>query len=314
MTIARYLAIAGVLFLAACAVKEESRPLDLMPMSGTILELLAANQPEVLEATAEAANALPFSDTVRTTFDGRDLTVSVARQNAATLVFDTAREAVFSGELTSPILRGHDSVDYWTLLSATPEGTITSTHYISWNHADPADYLAAGYWLQRSGLSGAGQSLDFENAELGVFIDGPELSPATPPDLPVSGEASYAGPARGSYVGRYGTNPVPATPTATAGSTEIGIFASPVLLTADFGAQTISGCMGCQLGIRLDELLFVDGESGERRRLDARVVPLSVRLLPASLQMDGTFASNVRIELIGDARLPTDFVTSTSGS
>ena len=30
--------------------------------------------------------------------------------------------------------------------------------------------------------------------------------------------------------------------------------------------------------------------------------------------MDGTFASNVRTELIGDARLPTDFVTSTSGS
>ena len=37
MTIARYLAIAGVLFLAACAVKEESRPLDpldLMPCVG----------------------------------------------------------------------------------------------------------------------------------------------------------------------------------------------------------------------------------------------------------------------------------------
>ena len=76
MTIARYLAIAGVLFLAACAVKEESRPLDpldLMPASGTILELLAANQPEVLEAGGSGERA-PFlgyrqDDVRRTGFD-----------------------------------------------------------------------------------------------------------------------------------------------------------------------------------------------------------------------------------------------------
>lgn len=315
MTPARYLVIAAVLLLAACASNDDRRPLtaDLPHTSETVDDLLAANQPAILAAMVEAANALPFPHTVQTTFDGQELTVSVARQNAADLGFDTAKDAVFTGELPVPIVRGHVS-KYWTLLSTTPEGPVTSAHYVSWDNDDPTDYLAGGVWTQISGLSGTGQSLDFESAETFAFIDGPELSPTAPPDLPGGGAARYAGFAQGFYATEYGTNP--ATPAITAGSTEAGNFVSTIQLTADFGARTIAGCMGCQSGIRVDELLFVDGESRERRQLGTRVLPYGFRLLPTPLQMDGAFGSsgNVRTEPIGDTGLPPGFVTSTSGS
>ena len=244
----------------------------------------------------------------------------INRQNASDLTFDTETDEVFSDELAFPIVPGHAPVKYWTLLSPSPEGASVSAHFISWNNADPDDYLAAGYWLHLSGVSGEGQSLDFENAEAGVFVDGPELSPMTTAVLPVSGEASYEGPAQGFYVSRYGTNP--ANPAVTAGSSEVGRFDSTIQLTTDFEEQTIEGCMGCQIasvplqGFRVHDLLFVDGESGERMEREARVLPYRVKLFETPLQMDGAFGSsgNLQLEPIGDAGLPPGFVTSSSGS
>jgi hypothetical protein len=52
MTIARYLAIAGVLFLAACASDDRGRQVELPPTLDTVLALLAANQEGTLGAAS----------------------------------------------------------------------------------------------------------------------------------------------------------------------------------------------------------------------------------------------------------------------
>ena len=107
MTIARYLAIAGVLFLAACASDDRGRQVELPPTLDTVLALLAANQETTLGAASQAANSLHSPDTVNTTFDGQQYTVLINRQNASDLTFDTETDEVFSDELAFPIVPGH---------------------------------------------------------------------------------------------------------------------------------------------------------------------------------------------------------------
>ena len=324
MLIARYLAIAGALFLAACASggggRQVDMPLDLPPTLDNVYALYTANQQATLDALSQAAKSLHSPDAIRTTFDGQQFTALIARQNANELAFDSEADEVLSYELPLTIVPGHAPIRHWTLLSAAPEGATVSAHLVSWNDADHNDYLAAGYWLHLSGVSGEGTALGFENAEAGVFVDGPELSPMIGAALPGVGQASYEGLAQGYYVGRFGTNPL--DPAVSAGSTEAGGFESTIQLTADFAEQTIQGCMGCRIastplqGFLVQDLFFVDGETGERTERGTRVAPLRAQLFETPLQVDGRFGSvgNVRIEPIGDAGLPPGFVTSSSGS
>ena len=305
MMIVRCLVIAGVLFLAACASNDGDMPAPTVtpepPAALSPVEqlnaLATASQVETLMAAVRAANSLPqFGDNITqsansdengissddgsTAFDGQRLTASITRKNASALAFDTATDTVFSTDI--PYIPGY-TLRNWTLLNVTPEGASVSYHVISWNNTNPMDYLAAGYWLH---LAGDAQSLQFTDAEVGVFVDGPELSTATAPELPVSGQLNYAGPAQGFYVGRYGTHPVVAE-----GSTEFGEFSSTIQLTAYFDSQTagrIEGCMGCESGIQISDLFFVDGASGAQQELGSRRLPHQVHL-QAPLSTDGTF-------------------------
>ena len=324
MLITRYLAIAGALFLAACASGggggQVDMPLDLPPTLDNVYALYTANQQATLDALSQAAKSLHSPDAIRTTFDGQQFTALIARQNANELAFDSEADEVLSYELPLTIVPGHAPIRHWTLLSAAPEGATVSAHLVSWNDADHNDYLAAGYWLHLSGVSGEGTALGFENAEAGVFVDGPELSPMIGAALPGVGQASYEGLAQGYYVGRFGTKPL--NPAVSPGSTEAGGFESTIQLTTDFAKQTIQGCMGCEIastplqGILVQDLVFVDGETGERMERETRVAPYRVQLLETPLQLDGTFGSsgNVRVVPMEGVGLPPGFVTSSSGS
>ena len=73
-----------------------------------------------------------------------------------------------------------------------------------------------------------------------AIVDGPEIDPAHPPDIPLSGTASYVGLAGGIYA--Y-------APGATIDEKEFPLVSDAwegiSTLTADFAAGTISGCIGC---------------------------------------------------------------------
>ena len=302
MAVLRYLLIAGLLFLASCSLNgghtADSPVMPDPPMAADPLEqltaLATANQAVALAATSRAANSLPrfgdsitqsgnrdsggvSSDVAGTEFVDGQLTATITRQGASPLALDTATDTLFFDDV--PYVPGY-TLRTWALLSDTDEGTSVSYHVVNWNNADPSDYLAAGYWIH---LVDETQSLQFDSAEAGVFVDGPELSTLTAPVLPVAGQLTFAGPAQGFYIGRYGAHPVVAE-----GSTEYGEFSSTIGLTADFDEGTIAGCMGCQFGFRIRDLLFVDGASGESQELGGRVLPHQIHL-SAPLSMDGTF-------------------------
>ena len=114
---------------------------------------------------------------------------------------------------------------------------------VSWHDADPADYLAAGWWLI---YPPDVPYWAFEAATRGVFLDGPELNPAEPPDLPLTGTASYVGGMGGLYTYNYGR-----AWGELAGSTEFTEFNGPVSLTADFDDNRLTGCLGCLAPIEI---------------------------------------------------------------
>ena len=101
----------------------------------------------------------------------------------------------------------------------------------------PADYLAAGWWLT---YPPDVPYWKFESATRGAFLDGPEVDPARPPDLPLTGTASYVGGMGGLYAYSYGR-----AWGELAGSTEITEFTGAVSLTADFDRNRLTGCLGC---------------------------------------------------------------------
>lgn len=302
MIMARHLAVATAFPFSACAGSGGPKETELPRNLDTIVALYAANQEATLDAAAHAAESLHFPDVVNTTFDGRRYTVRVERPEAPDLMFDTETDGIVSDDdPRGPVVPGHGPATYWTMLRPSPEGATVSAHFISWDNSDPGDYLAAGYWLHLSEVSAQGRPLDFENAQAGAFMDGPELQGQASSNFPITGQASYFGHAQGYYVGRFGSDP--ANPQITAGSTEAGGFGSAIQLTADFEDRTIGGCMGCQIGhhplqgIVLDELVFVDGATGERMNRDQRIVPYVVRFLETAFGNEGGFGSSGSLQV-----------------
>ena len=174
----------------------------------------------------------------KTTFVDNVLGVDVRYHDGRTRTLDTLRHRDYSWGfyLPSPLQPGHSSRE-WLLAENHYDGRILLYAVVSWNDADPADYLAAGWWLV---FPPGAPYYAVDSAVRGVFIDGPELDPARPPGLPLSGTATYVGGAGGLYTYNYGRNWG-----ELAGSSEHTEFAGSVTLTADFANRRITGCMGC---------------------------------------------------------------------
>jgi len=129
----------------------------------------------------------------------------------------------------------------WTLGETDRDGVTLAYALISWDNDVPTDYLSAGFWMRFDGATTT-RRLDPANAMIVPFVDGPELDPAAPPELPLTGTASYAGSAGGVY--RY------RAPSASEPVTEE--FAAAMTLQADFAAGAVAGCMGCVSDIALE--------------------------------------------------------------
>ncbi len=224
-------------------------------------------------------------------FNDRDTRVAVRRADGSRINLDTATHRFDRSDL-NPILAGY-SYRGDRLLTYTNSSVSLAAVYTNWNNTDSTDYLAGGYWIH---FEGSIAPLMPTGAEIGAFVDGPEISGT--PTLPLQGTASYLGRAEGFYGHSYGSS--------FPGVTEIGQFSGDARLTANFALNNISGCIGC--GDLSITGLAVDS-NGQSEEFSKTNFPSRLRLGPTPIDAVGTFRGcNVTFERDGLA------VTSSRGS
>ena len=307
------LAAIGLLALPACVHdggEDDTSPTttEMDDFAETFDDLLGANLSEFLDETAQAEISLPEFEPggvvqsatvnvadvsgVSTSFDGSHLTIAVSRADGSTLSLNSRSDALSDPDSDDLPIAG-DGAQGWVLSKVDNEGMSTAFVTVTTNDSDAANYLTMGYWGH---IDLDTTEPDFIRVEIGVFVDGPELSHSSPASLPAQGTASYYGPAWGAYTVLHGRDTG-----VTPGSTESGVFNSTVELTTDFAANSISGCVGCRDGVTLfgtlddagtgesTQVMFED--SGYWLHLDP------VDLDPTNLGSDGTFSGQkMRLE------------------
>ena len=256
----------------------------------TVSGLLGADPARSMTAAERAATSLPrfgsvtqssnrnaagvSTDAATASFDGHNLAFAVTRGDGSGLQLDSAAHAVadLTSDGSSPV-PGYTGRD-WYLLDYTPISASVAYAAVSWDNTDPTDYLAGGYWMH---FEGHLPSLAIREVEVGAFVDGPELSGDRA--LPKLGTATYNGEAGGMYATLYGSDAAASGPP---GSTEIGDFGANIVLTADFGEATISGCINCDGSARLSGV-FTDGSTGQSRTFGNAPGSASIRLGPTTI-------------------------------
>ena len=216
-----------VLALSGCAGRDEDEAGPLLPV-------------EIPTLTPESQ---PFR--TQTSFVDGVLSVDVPTPDGRTRTLDTVRDldGTWGRFLPRPVQPNHSSRE-WILANNHYDGRVLLYALVSWDNADPTDYLAAGWWLLYPPDVPIWES---ESATRGVFLDGPELDPVNPPDLPLTGTASYVGGMGGLYTYNYGR-----AWGDLAESAEVTEFVGPLSLTADFDRNRLTGCLGCQGPIETD--------------------------------------------------------------
>lgn len=237
-----------------------------------------------------------------TQFDGRVLDVEVTPKDGRTLRLNTARDTAYSSSST-PTLPNH-SGRFWTLFSRTREETTIVYALVYWDNDVQTNYLVAGWWLQYEGRPRYPRFPIF-TSERGIFVEGTELDTSNPPQMPVTGAATYAGSAGGLYAYQYGRG------WGQLVGTEVFEEVQGVItLRADFSNNILQGCIGCQGDIEI-------GRSHLRLALGWRqgdppaAIPTDyeVHLGPTPFTRAGAFrAADVRVTH------PERSITQSSGS
>ena len=169
-------------------------------------------------------------------FSGPRLRVFLTLAGGSEVSVNTSDDAVDTRPGVTPI-PGHRARD-WTFVKDVEEGTSVAYALVSWDGDDPADYLMAGWWAQFPGQRPP--ELDFSSSEPYALVDGPEIDPSSPPQLPFEGQATYAGQSGGLYV--Y----VPGTDWGEGeGAYVLEEYEGKITITADFAKNALSGCIGC---------------------------------------------------------------------
>ncbi len=189
-----------------------------------------------VEIPALMAESQPFR--TGTSFADGVLSVDVRIPDGGTRTLDSVRHFEWTSArfLPRPVQPGFSSRE-WILAEDHYDGRVFLYAVVSWDNAEPTDYLAAGWWL----VYPPGVPIRaLGAASRGVFLDGPELDPANPPDLPLAGTASYVGSMGGLYTYNYGR-----AWGELAESAELTEYTGLVSLTADFDRSRLTGCLGC---------------------------------------------------------------------
>ena len=311
------LATIGLLALTACIHDDDSeRPAtdETDVTTESFDDLRGTNAAEILDVTGEAAVSLPQfggggvvqsagvglagASSVSTSFDGTDLTVTISREDGSALTLNSGSDASETSGTIDSLIAGH-SAQNWVLFEPTTDGMSVVIATVTANEDDAADYLTVGHWMH---IAVDVAEFSFTGAEIGAFVDGPELM-APPASLSALGTASYYGRASGAYNVLHGTDTG-----AIPGSTESGIFDSTVELAADFAANTISGCVGCRDGVALFGELY-DADTGESTGVMFEDSGYRLHLDSAALDPNGTFlGQQMRLEH------PVISIASTEGA
>ena len=231
-----------VLLLAACGGGGGggggSAPLPTQPQTFELTqENVTSTAPQpLLDAAQVASQAQPAfgSVTQSSNVDGTRVTTDRAR-----VTFDgsTAEAEIGTHQLTvlqahpvipSPVRSGYE---HQQAVAGSRQGDSAKLAVLGldWNPNDATDYIGFGYWLGVDGVFD-----DAPRAEIGAFIDGPELRGT--PVVPVIGSATYRGKAQGFYGAVYGSGA-----SVPSGTLALGEFTADASLTADFEQATIGG-------------------------------------------------------------------------
>ena len=118
----------------------------------------------------------------------------------------------------------------WVLSKQDGNDTVVALAYTVWDDTDDTNYLAGGYWARVNANDEVTELGTFGDAGPGSgfsYYDGQDSSW----EKPVTGTATYLGSAEGAYVAPDGDG---------------GVWWSRLMLSADFAASSISGCVGCR--------------------------------------------------------------------
>ena len=186
------------------------------------------------ERLQEPQDTGPISFERNSAFSGPHLRVFLTLKDGTPLSVNTADDAVDTNPGSTP-LPGHQARD-WVFVKDDENGTSIVYALVSWDPLDTPDYLMAGWWAQFPDQHYP--DISFEDSIQYAIVDGPELEAF---ELPVSGQASYAGQAGGLYTYLPGSD----------WGEEQGMgFAEEwegrITLSADFSDGTIGGCVGCE--------------------------------------------------------------------
>lgn len=218
----------------------------------------------------------------KTSFGNGVVAVEARRRDGSPRTLNSARHLEYEWGLylPPPPIPGFVSRE-WLLTENRHDGRTLVYAAVEWDDDNPTDYLAAGWWLHYPpGVS----HRHFDAAERGVFVDGPELALSNPPDMPVSGEATYVGGIGGIYEYRYGS-----AWGDLQGESQYIEFGAPIALTANFSDATIMGCIGCAGDVETRALHLYPVVTWRTPDPDALPTDYEVHLGPTPFNPDGVF-------------------------
>ena len=285
------------LLLAGCdaIVDRDRRSMPAIPLTPAT-EVEAGEETQAEEGPIRFERNTGYDGSVLTIFGDPDPDKPNARPELT-----TARNALDRGEPFRPNMPGHSGWR-WNLLNLGQDGTTYAYAAISWHDDDPMDYLAAGYWFHYPRpLPGP----DAEGIDAAGFVDGPELDPIQPPDLPLEGRATYQGFAGGTYFYQYGQ----AWGDELAGTYGFEEYIATATLTADFGEGTVEGCIGCTGDVTINRLLLHDWLGDELNPIDALPTDYEIHLPETSFDRTAGTFENPRVTV----RHPDRRVLETEG-
>ena len=206
------------------------------PVSVLLVAALALTAAGCADRSVEAPEDRRIGLERNTEFDGGALRFFVRLEDGTEVSVNSDDDVIRSTPEPTP-LPGHRARAL-VFFKEKDDGTSLAYGLLSWNPANPSDYLVFGWWAEFPGQHPPVLSLR-ESLQYAI-VDGPELDHGHPPELPVDGTARYDGQAGGLY--SY-------LPGGDAGENGDGYvieeYEGQLTLTADFGDRTVRGCIGC---------------------------------------------------------------------
>ena len=209
------------------------------PVSVLLVAALALTAAGCVDRTAVPPDDRRIGLERNSEFDGATLRFFVKLEDDTEVSVNSDDDLYDSAEEITP-MPGHRARSHVFLRDRT-DGTSLAYGLLSWDPANPSDYLVFSWWAEFPGQHPPVLSLR-ESLQYAI-VDGPEIDHGHPPELPVGGTARYAGQAGGLY------SYVPGGHTGENGDYVIEEYEGTLTLTADFGDRTVRGCIGCAGGL-----------------------------------------------------------------